>query len=121
EELRETASDRWERARSLELLVTWFQQHPATPRLKISNDGDPPDDDGSREPESVIVDRAELDLDPRGFPIEPPPVPEADNGPPGPGDLSQTMEVQFTPAIQALAEELGASPLAIFNWVRSNI
>src|SRR5690606_3832850 len=82
EELRETASDRWERARSLELLVTWFQQHPATPRLKISNDGDPPDDDGSREPESVIVDRAELDLDPRGFPIEPPPVPEADNGPP---------------------------------------
>lgn len=121
EELRETASDRWERARSLELLVTWFQQHPATPRLKISNDGDPPDDDGSREPESVIVDRAELDLDPRGFPIEPPPVPEADNGPPGPGDLSQTLEVQFTPAIQALAEELGASPLAIFNWVRSNI
>ncbi|MGH9903797.1 MAG: transglutaminase-like domain-containing protein, partial [Pyrinomonadaceae bacterium] len=38
-----------------------------------------------------------------------------------PADLSETVEVKFTPEIQALANSLGRNPLKIFNWVRNNI
>lgn len=36
-------------------------------------------------------------------------------------DLEQTIEVQFTPAIQAKAAELNHNPVKIYNWVRNNI
>jgi len=38
-----------------------------------------------------------------------------------PEDLAETLEVQFTPAIKALAEELGKDPIAIYTWVYNNI
>ena len=41
--------------------------------------------------------------------------------PPTAADLSQTIEVQFTPEIKAKAEELGNNPVKIYNWVRNNI
>ena len=41
--------------------------------------------------------------------------------PPTDADLAQTIEVQFTPAIQAKATELGHNPVEIYNWVRNNI
>ncbi|MEW6054877.1 MAG: transglutaminase domain-containing protein [Nitrospirota bacterium] len=41
--------------------------------------------------------------------------------PPTSDDLSQTIEVQFTPAIQAKAAELNHNPTKIYNWVRNNI
>lgn len=40
--------------------------------------------------------------------------------PPGPADLAQTLDIQFTPEIQALAQSLG-SPIAIRNWVYDHI
>ena len=36
-------------------------------------------------------------------------------------DLSETPDVQFTDAIRAKAQELGNSPLKIYEWVRNNI
>ncbi len=36
-------------------------------------------------------------------------------------DLSQTIEVQFTPDIQAKAQELNYNPVKIYEWVRNNI
>ena len=36
-------------------------------------------------------------------------------------DLAETVEVQFTEEIRALATELGNQPVAIYNWVRNNI
>lgn len=41
--------------------------------------------------------------------------------PPTSADLAETIEVQFTPAIQAKAEELEHNPVKIYNWVRNNI
>ena len=41
--------------------------------------------------------------------------------PPTDADLAETIEVKFTPAIQAKAAELGHSPVKIYNWVRNNI
>jgi len=41
--------------------------------------------------------------------------------PPGPEDLAETVEVQFTQRIQDLAAELEHHPLKIYNWVRNNI
>ena len=41
--------------------------------------------------------------------------------PPTDTDLAETIEVQFTPAIQAKAQELGNNPVKIYNWVRNNI
>jgi RHS repeat-associated protein len=38
-----------------------------------------------------------------------------------PEDLAETIEVQFTPEIQAKAEELGNDPFKIYEWVRNNI
>jgi hypothetical protein len=43
------------------------------------------------------------------------------SSPPTPADLSETIEVQFTPEIQAKAQELGNNPVKIYNWVRNNI
>jgi RHS repeat-associated protein len=40
--------------------------------------------------------------------------------PPGPADLAQTLDVQFTPEIQALAQSLDG-PIAIRNWVYDQI
>ncbi|MFZ5875052.1 MAG: transglutaminase domain-containing protein [Nitrospirota bacterium] len=40
---------------------------------------------------------------------------------PTPADLAETIEVQFTPEIQALAAELEHNPVKIYNWVRNNI
>lgn len=40
---------------------------------------------------------------------------------PGPADLDQTIEVQFTEDIQNLADELGHNPARIYNWVRDHI
>lgn len=40
---------------------------------------------------------------------------------PTPADLSETIEVQFTPEIKAKAEELNHNPVKIYNWVRNNI
>lgn len=40
---------------------------------------------------------------------------------PTPEDLAETIEVQFTPKIQALAAELEHNPVRIYNWVRNNI
>jgi hypothetical protein len=36
-------------------------------------------------------------------------------------DLAQTIDVQITPDIQALADSLGNDPVAIYNWVYNNI
>jgi RHS repeat-associated protein len=41
--------------------------------------------------------------------------------PPTAADLAQTIEVQFTAEIQALALELGNNPVAIRNWVYDNV
>jgi len=38
-----------------------------------------------------------------------------------PDDLAETIEVQLTPEIKAKAQELGNSPLKIYEWVRNNI
>ncbi len=43
------------------------------------------------------------------------------SNPPTSTDLSETIEVKFTPAIQAKAQELGHNPTKIYNWVRNNI
>jgi hypothetical protein len=40
---------------------------------------------------------------------------------PTPEDLVENIEVQFTPEIQAKAQELGNNPVKIYNWVRNNI
>ncbi len=40
---------------------------------------------------------------------------------PTPDDLKETIEVRFTPEIRKLSEDLGRSPVKIFNWVRNNI
>ncbi|MEW6714862.1 MAG: transglutaminase domain-containing protein [Nitrospirota bacterium] len=40
--------------------------------------------------------------------------------PPTDADLSETIEVQFTPEITAKAEELQHNPVKIYNWVRNN-
>lgn len=40
---------------------------------------------------------------------------------PAPEDLAETVEVRFTPEIEALAEELGGDPLAIFDFVHNEI
>jgi len=39
----------------------------------------------------------------------------------GPDELAETIEVQFTPDIQAKAAELGNDPVKIYEWVRNNI
>ena len=36
-------------------------------------------------------------------------------------DLSETIDVTFTPAIRSLAASLGNNPVKIYNWVRDNI
>ncbi len=36
-------------------------------------------------------------------------------------DLSETIDVQLTPAIKAKAQELNYSPVKIYNWVRNNV
>lgn len=41
--------------------------------------------------------------------------------PPAASDLAETIEVKFTPAIQAKAAELGHNPHKIYEWVRNNI
>lgn len=41
--------------------------------------------------------------------------------PPSPSDLTQTLEIQFTPEIVALASQLNNDPLEMFQWVRNNI
>jgi hypothetical protein len=41
--------------------------------------------------------------------------------PPTSADLAETIEVKFTPAIQAKAAELNHNPTKIYNWVRNNI
>jgi hypothetical protein len=48
-------------------------------------------------------------------------APRLADDPPGPADLAETPEVQFTPAIQALATSLENNPVQIFNWVRNNV
>lgn len=40
---------------------------------------------------------------------------------PKPDDLTQTIDVQLTPAIRAKAAELGNDPLKIYEWVRNNV
>jgi transglutaminase-like putative cysteine protease len=49
------------------------------------------------------------------------PILLAQADPPTSADLAETIEVQFTPAIQAKAEELEHNPVKIYNWVRNNI
>ncbi len=41
--------------------------------------------------------------------------------PPTEADLSETIEIQFTDAIKAKAEELEKNPIKIHNWIRNNI
>jgi RHS repeat-associated protein len=41
--------------------------------------------------------------------------------PPTAADLAPTEDAPITPAITALAEQLGRSPVLIYNWVRNNI
>ncbi|MDH4163570.1 MAG: hypothetical protein OEW15_12905, partial [Nitrospirota bacterium] len=36
-------------------------------------------------------------------------------------DLAETPDVQFTPEIQAKAQEIGGNPVKIYEWVRNNI
>jgi len=50
-----------------------------------------------------------------------PPVLLALADPPTSADLAETIEVKFTPAIQAKATELNHNPVKIYNWVRNNI
>lgn len=38
-----------------------------------------------------------------------------------PGDLAEQGEVVLTPAVRALAAQLGNNPVAIYNWVRNNV
>lgn len=38
-----------------------------------------------------------------------------------PGDLAEQGEAVLTPAVRALAAQLGNNPVAIYNWVRNNI
>jgi RHS repeat-associated protein len=38
-----------------------------------------------------------------------------------PGDLAEQGEVVLSPAVRALAAQLGNNPVAIYNWVRNNI
>jgi Transglutaminase-like enzymes, putative cysteine proteases len=38
-----------------------------------------------------------------------------------PDELAETIEVQLTPEIRAKAQELGNSPLKIYEWVRNNV
>jgi hypothetical protein len=38
-----------------------------------------------------------------------------------PGYLAETVEIQFTPAVRAKAEELGHDPVAIYHWVRNHV
>ncbi|MCP5443675.1 MAG: hypothetical protein H6968_11630 [Chromatiaceae bacterium] len=40
---------------------------------------------------------------------------------PTPADLAETVEVKFTPEIQAKVAELGSSPLAIYEFVRNRV
>jgi transglutaminase-like putative cysteine protease len=40
---------------------------------------------------------------------------------PAAADLSETVEVQFTPEIRQLAQSLDHNPVKIFNWVHNNI
>jgi len=47
-------------------------------------------------------------------------VPEADVAPQE-ADLAETAEIALTPAIRAKAQELGKTPVNIFNWVRANV
>ncbi|MCB1574129.1 MAG: hypothetical protein KDI80_09130, partial [Xanthomonadales bacterium] len=47
--------------------------------------------------------------------------PDSITDPPGPGELAETPDAQFTPAIQALAQSLGGNPVAIRNWVYDNV
>jgi hypothetical protein len=49
------------------------------------------------------------------------PPPSASSGVPTAADLEETIEVQFTEAIQVKAEELGNNPHKIYEWVRNNI
>ncbi|MGE4073529.1 MAG: DUF6531 domain-containing protein, partial [Lysobacterales bacterium] len=41
--------------------------------------------------------------------------------PPTPADLAETIDIQFTPEIQALAQSLGNDPITIRNWVYDHI
>ncbi|MEO8010912.1 MAG: transglutaminase-like domain-containing protein, partial [Dokdonella sp.] len=47
--------------------------------------------------------------------------PSAVGDPPGPGELAETLDAPFSPAIRALADSLGGQPVAIRNWVYDNI
>lgn len=38
-----------------------------------------------------------------------------------PDDLTETIEIQFTPGILAKAQELGNDPVRIYEWVRNNV
>ncbi|WP_057245511.1 RHS repeat-associated core domain-containing protein [Duganella sp. Root198D2] len=38
-----------------------------------------------------------------------------------PGDLAEQGEVVLSPAVRALAAQLGNNPVAIYNWVRNNV
>ncbi len=51
------------------------------------------------------------------------PVPQGapDQAPPVPGDLIETVEIQFTPEITDKAAELGNSALAIYDFVRNKV
>lgn len=64
--------------------------------------------DGKRTPAPVVTETAGTNAG------------TAANDPPTNDDLAQTIDIQFTPAIQALATELG-NPVAIRNWVYNNI
>lgn len=118
--LRAAGADAKARTEALDLIVTWFSQNPVTREVPLS--GDPEESSGHVEAVSVVVDRAELDLSPAGFALVPQaPGPMSLQSPPVPADLAQTLEVQFTAEITALATELDSSPLKIFNWVRTHI
>lgn len=42
------------------------------------------------------------------------------SNPPTSADLAETIEIKFTPAIQAKAQELGNNPIKIYEYVRNN-
>lgn len=46
---------------------------------------------------------------------------KAIHDPPGPAELAPTIDVELTPEIIALAQQLGGSPVAIRNWVYNNV
>lgn len=46
---------------------------------------------------------------------------KAAEDPPGPAELAETVDVQLTPEIRALAAQLGNQPVAIRNWVHDHI